>query len=99
MHAGRADNHLLQRAWAVWGSPPQGNGHNNGHGHNHNPSSPPPRILDDIEVYEEQVSFKLEELVTISAFLNSFVFKMIWDGIVGESRPGRTAPCLQPGAF
>ncbi|XP_048448850.1 ubiquitin-protein ligase E3B, partial [Rhincodon typus] len=39
------------------------------------------RILDDIEVYEEQVSFKLEELVTISSFLNNFVFKMIWDGI------------------
>ncbi|XP_072443991.1 ubiquitin-protein ligase E3B isoform X3 [Chiloscyllium punctatum] len=38
-------------------------------------------ILDDIEVYEEQVSFKLEELVTISSFLNNFVFKMIWDGI------------------
>lgn len=46
--------------------------------------SPSPRILDDIEVYEEQVSFKLEELVTISSFLNSFVFKMIWDGIVGK---------------
>uniref|UniRef100_A0A2K5JGF8 Ubiquitin-protein ligase E3B n=1 Tax=Colobus angolensis palliatus TaxID=336983 RepID=A0A2K5JGF8_COLAP len=41
-------------------------------------------ILDDIEVYEEQISFKLEELVTISSFLNSFVFKMIWDGIVGK---------------
>lgn len=40
-------------------------------------------ILDEIEVYEEQVSFKLEELVTISSFLNSFVFKMIWDGIQG----------------
>ncbi|KAK2081809.1 Ubiquitin-protein ligase E3B, partial [Saguinus oedipus] len=37
-------------------------------------------ILDDIEGYEEQISFKLEELVTISSFLNSFVFKMIWDG-------------------
>lgn len=45
----------------------------------------PPRILDDIEVYEEQISFKLEELVTISSFLNSFVFKMIWDGILGKS--------------
>lgn len=42
-------------------------------------------ILDDIEVYEEQISFKLEELVTISSFLNSFVFKMIWDGIVGKA--------------
>ncbi|KAJ6656720.1 hypothetical protein lerEdw1_003607 [Lerista edwardsae] len=46
-------------------------------------------ILDDIEVYEEQISFKLEELVTISAFLNSFVFKMIWDGIV-ENAKGET---------
>ncbi|KAM4649412.1 ubiquitin-protein ligase E3B isoform 2-T3 [Amazona ochrocephala] len=43
-------------------------------------------ILDDIEVYEEQISFKLEELVTISSFLNSFVFKMIWDGIVENAR-------------
>uniref|UniRef100_UPI00358E8020 ubiquitin-protein ligase E3B isoform X1 n=1 Tax=Myxine glutinosa TaxID=7769 RepID=UPI00358E8020 len=39
-------------------------------------------ILDDIELYEEQISFKLEELVTISSFLNSFVYKMIWDGIL-----------------
>uniref|UniRef100_A0A670J5B6 Ubiquitin-protein ligase E3B n=1 Tax=Podarcis muralis TaxID=64176 RepID=A0A670J5B6_PODMU len=46
-------------------------------------------ILDDIEVYEEQISFKLEELITISSFLNSFVFKMIWDGIV-ESAKGET---------
>uniref|UniRef100_A0A670ZYI8 Ubiquitin-protein ligase E3B n=1 Tax=Pseudonaja textilis TaxID=8673 RepID=A0A670ZYI8_PSETE len=43
-------------------------------------------ILDDIEVYEEQVSFKLEELVTISSFLNSFVFKMIWDGILENAK-------------
>jgi len=42
------------------------------------------RILDDIEVYEEQISFKMEELVTISSFLNTFVFKMIWDGILGK---------------
>lgn len=42
------------------------------------------RILDDIEVYEEQISFKIEELITISYFLNTFVFKMIWDGILGE---------------
>ncbi|XP_069475520.1 ubiquitin-protein ligase E3B isoform X2 [Ambystoma mexicanum] len=43
-------------------------------------------ILDDIEVYEEQISFKLEELVTISSFLNSFVFKMIWDGILENAK-------------
>lgn len=42
------------------------------------------RILDDIEVYEEQISFKMEELVTISSFLNTFIYKMIWDGILGE---------------
>uniref|UniRef100_H2LTE0 Ubiquitin-protein ligase E3B n=1 Tax=Oryzias latipes TaxID=8090 RepID=H2LTE0_ORYLA len=41
-------------------------------------------ILDDIEVYEEQTSFKIEELLTISSFLNTFVYKMIWDGILGE---------------
>ncbi|XP_056384821.1 ubiquitin-protein ligase E3B [Hyla sarda] len=46
-------------------------------------------ILDDIELYEEQISFKLEELVTISAFLNSFVFKMIWDGLL-ENAKGET---------
>lgn len=45
------------------------------------------RILDDIEVYEEQISFKTEELVTISSFLNTFVYKMVWDGILGESPP------------
>ncbi|XP_006004610.1 ubiquitin-protein ligase E3B [Latimeria chalumnae] len=43
-------------------------------------------ILDDIEVYEEQISFKVEELVTISSFLNSFVFKMIWDGILENAK-------------
>ncbi|KAM4709251.1 ubiquitin-protein ligase E3B isoform 1-T2 [Discoglossus pictus] len=43
-------------------------------------------ILDDIEVYEEQISFKVEELVTISSFLNCFVFKMIWDGLVENSK-------------
>lgn len=42
------------------------------------------RILDDIEVYEEQTSFKTEELITISSFLNTFVFKMVWDGILGQ---------------
>ncbi|XP_063502765.1 ubiquitin-protein ligase E3B isoform X1 [Pongo pygmaeus] len=51
-------------------------------------------ILDDIEVYEEQISFKLEELVTISSFLNCFVFKMIWDGIV-ENAKGETLELFQ----
>ncbi|KAM9811228.1 ubiquitin-protein ligase E3B [Neosynchiropus ocellatus] len=43
-------------------------------------------ILDDIEVYEEQTSFKIEELLTISSFLNTFVYKMIWDGILETAK-------------
>ncbi|KAL7391286.1 hypothetical protein ABVT39_007180 [Epinephelus coioides] len=43
-------------------------------------------ILDDIEVYEEQTSFKIEELITISSFLNTFVYKMIWDGILENAK-------------
>uniref|UniRef100_A0A8C6SDZ6 Ubiquitin-protein ligase E3B n=1 Tax=Neogobius melanostomus TaxID=47308 RepID=A0A8C6SDZ6_9GOBI len=43
-------------------------------------------ILDDIEVYEEQTSFKIEELLTISSFLNTFIFKMIWDGILENAK-------------
>ncbi|XP_061672603.1 ubiquitin-protein ligase E3B [Syngnathoides biaculeatus] len=43
-------------------------------------------ILDDIEVYEEQTSFKIEELLTISSFLNTFVYKMIWDGILENAK-------------
>ncbi|XP_028680404.1 ubiquitin-protein ligase E3B [Erpetoichthys calabaricus] len=43
-------------------------------------------ILDEIELYEEQISFKMEELVTISSFLNSFVYKMIWDGILETAK-------------
>ncbi|XP_071755772.1 ubiquitin-protein ligase E3B [Centroberyx gerrardi] len=43
-------------------------------------------ILDDIEVYEEQTSFKIEELITISSFLNTFVYKMVWDGILENAK-------------
>uniref|UniRef100_A0A8C9T877 HECT-type E3 ubiquitin transferase n=1 Tax=Scleropages formosus TaxID=113540 RepID=A0A8C9T877_SCLFO len=43
-------------------------------------------ILDDIELYEEQISFKTEELITISSFLNTFVYKMIWDGILENAK-------------
>ncbi|XP_008333613.1 ubiquitin-protein ligase E3B-like isoform X1 [Cynoglossus semilaevis] len=43
-------------------------------------------ILDDIEVYEEQTSFKTEELITISSFLNTFVYKMVWDGILENAK-------------
>ena len=43
------------------------------------------RILDDVEFYEQQVPFHLEELVIISGALRQFVFKMIWNGNVKGS--------------
>ncbi|KAF7489826.1 Ubiquitin-protein ligase E3B [Sarcoptes scabiei] len=39
-------------------------------------------ILDDIELYENQRPFKIEDLVQISHFLNNFVFKMIWHNLI-----------------
>lgn len=56
------------------------------------------RILDDIEVYEEQTSFKIEELITISSFLNTFVYKMVWDGILGECVASLNLVCYDDGA-
>ena len=46
------------------------------------------RILDDVEFYEQQIPFHLEELVIISAALRQLVFKMIWSGHV-KGRLGR----------
>ncbi|KAI8501105.1 Ubiquitin-protein ligase E3B, partial [Branchiostoma belcheri] len=44
-------------------------------------------ILDDMEMYEQQKPFKLEELVKISSFLNAFAFRLLWDGIYdGKNR-------------
>uniref|UniRef100_F7A8M5 HECT-type E3 ubiquitin transferase n=1 Tax=Ciona intestinalis TaxID=7719 RepID=F7A8M5_CIOIN len=42
-------------------------------------------ILDDVEFYEQQVLFHLEELVTISSFLCQFVFKVIWGNLLKDS--------------
>lgn len=42
------------------------------------------RVLDDIEMYEEQKPFTLSEFCAVSAFLNNFVFKAIWTGLVGK---------------
>lgn len=41
-------------------------------------------ILDDIELYENQKPFALEDLVMISHFLNNFVFKLIWHNLIGK---------------
>ena len=40
-------------------------------------------ILDDMEMYESQRPFTLDELITISSFLNNFVFKIIWNNLIG----------------
>ena len=42
-------------------------------------------ILDDIELYENQKPFSLDDLVMISHFLNNFVFKLIWHNLIGKS--------------
>ena len=39
-------------------------------------------IIDDSEMYEQQKPFRLDELVQISAFLNTLVFKMLWNDMV-----------------
>ena len=47
------------------------------------------RILDDIEMYEHQKPFSLQELITISAFLNNFTFRIIWNNLLGKlEQPG-----------
>lgn len=43
-------------------------------------------IVDDSEMYEQQKPFRLDELVQISAFLNTLVFKMLWNDMVDETR-------------
>lgn len=39
-------------------------------------------ILDDLEMYEQQRPFSLDDLVAISMFLNTFVFKLMWNGLI-----------------
>ncbi len=40
-------------------------------------------ILDDMEMYENQRPFTIDELITISYFLNNFVFKILWNNLIG----------------
>lgn len=37
-------------------------------------------ILDDVEMYEQEQPFPLHMLITISGFLNGFIFHSVWDG-------------------
>ncbi|CAN7945875.1 unnamed protein product, partial [Ixodes pacificus] len=36
----------------------------------------------DLELYEQQRPFSLDDLVAISAFLNTFVFRLVWNGLI-----------------
>ena len=47
------------------------------------------RLLDDVEVYEDQKPFSLAELVELSAFLNELCFNLIWHA--AESLKGTSA--------
>lgn len=41
------------------------------------------RILDDMEMYEQQDPFKLGDFVTISYFLNQFLYKAVLNNLFG----------------
>ena len=40
------------------------------------------RIVDDQEMYEKEKPFTLEDLVAMSSFLNTLVFKLLWNEVV-----------------
>ncbi|CAM1325746.1 UBE3B (predicted) [Pycnogonum litorale] len=39
-------------------------------------------LLDDIELYEKQIQFTVDDLISISSFLNNFIFKIIWNNLI-----------------
>lgn len=41
------------------------------------------RILDDIEMYEQQTPFELVDYIALSSFLNNFLYKAIQENIFG----------------
>lgn len=45
-------------------------------------------ILDDLELYEQQRPFALADLIALSAFLNLFVFRLLWAGLIDVKSVG-----------
>ncbi|XP_070571587.1 ubiquitin-protein ligase E3B-like [Ptychodera flava] len=43
-------------------------------------------VLDDLELYEQQKPFRVADLVAMSKILNTFVFRMIWDHGIFDSK-------------
>ena len=41
------------------------------------------RIIDDVELYEQGKPFSKDNLVAISYFLNHFLFRITWNGLIG----------------
>ena len=41
-------------------------------------------ILDDVEIYEQNKPFGLDNLIAVSNLLNYFVFRTIWNGLIGR---------------
>lgn len=44
------------------------------------------RILDDMEMYEKQQPFTIEDLISMSDMLNQLVFRLIWQDVLGKAR-------------
>lgn len=42
------------------------------------------RILDDMEMYEQQNPFKLTDFILLSNFLNIFLYKVVLGNLFGE---------------
>lgn len=42
------------------------------------------RILDDVEMYEQQTPFELQDFIGLTHFLNNFLYKAIQDNIFGK---------------
>lgn len=47
-----------------------------------------------MEMYENQRPFSLEDLVTVSSFLNNFVFKILWNNLIGNLTAYQILPIL-----
>ena len=41
--------------------------------------------MDDMEMYELQRLFKLEDYIRMSRFLNLFVYKVSWNNLIGNT--------------
>ncbi|XP_055328576.1 ubiquitin-protein ligase E3B-like isoform X2 [Paramacrobiotus metropolitanus] len=43
-------------------------------------------LMDDLELYEEQKIFTINDLLEMSKFLNDLIFRIIWDGLMSSAQ-------------